>query len=673
MRRVLTKALERAPLHKASLLSGAAKEIRQHILKTEFPKELELAYTQYLDEFEAQLLVEKGDGLEITLTSQTNPRHQVHGTVKNREGATKLLRQLFALFFEDGALHTRLEQEDTIVPATFPILVQYTRPISLSGTASCFDPETKDETVVVVRAHHHEKSTALHGSSEDVYRFDTKTGILLSKAEVDHHWSAKKTGHQTPRRTAAAHHADEVQLSRLAKMVKRAQTPFNDVKIFHWCLSGSQLVLSGVGPLEEEIAVSQPQIAPLLWGIAGNLGLASGPVRIIHDLKDLKKIEDGDVVVLEHIPAKYVTELAGVGALICESGHAASDEAHSARQLGVPAVLGAAYASITLREGHMVTVDGSHGMVYAGQRSLQDVPSVTSVEPITGTKLYGTVRDLLDVPADIQALDGIGVLRSEQILQLLGVHPMDMLRKGIADEYVQILAEGIERIARAVYPRPVVYQLHDLGNVLWSSGRRTEPNPRLGYRGAHRLLKEPETLELEMQALNRVLEKGLGNVQIMVPMARSLEEIIQVTKLLKKGNATYALPEKLWVRCETPSLAIQAEELAAAGPYGVLFDVPALSTLIAGLDGENYQVGHQLDHADEAVLKTLEYAIATCRKHGVVTSLVAEGEMIPAEVVETAVRAGVTAVCVEPLYALTTHGLIASIEQRMLVEHVLED
>ncbi len=671
-RHVITKAVQTAPLEKAHLLPGVAKEIRQHILKTPLPVELKSSLAAYLEEFEDQLLMTKGTGLELVLTAQNNQHLRIQGKVKTIAEAELLLRKLYALYFEDTLLHTRLESEDLIVPSAFAVLVQSAQPTQLSGTAVRIDAEKHDETVVTITVHHHDHGAHEQRTEEDVYRFDVPTGILLSKSEVHHQWAATSKGHTTPARKTTSHHAEESQLSRLAKMTKRAQTAFSDLQFFTWVFTGTQLFITGVQPFEAEITATSNGIDPLLWGIVGHLGVASGPVRHIASTKALESIQLGDVVVTEHISEKMLDLLAGAAALICESGHGASLDADSARRLGIPAVLGVAHARTALQEGHVVTVDGSHGAVYSGIRRAAEVPVFTPPAPTTGTKVYATVREVLDLPTDLSTADGIGVLRSEQILELLGIHPQDVLRKGVSDEYVSILADGIARVARAVYPRPVVYQLHDLANVFLGRSTRVEPNPLIGYRGAHRLLAEPETLDLELQALDQVAKSGLLNIQLLIPMVRSVSELDKVLKYLDTAADQYTLPELVWVRCETPALAIQADELAASGVYGVLFDIPALSTLIVGIDGGNHQIGHHLDTADGAVLQALEYAIMTCRAEGVVTSIVAEGEMLAAEVVETAVRAGVTAVSTETMYLQSTRGLLASIEQRMLVEHVLD-
>jgi phosphoenolpyruvate-protein kinase (PTS system EI component) len=102
-----------------------------------------------------------------------------------------------------------------------------------------------------------------------------------------------------------------------------------------------------------------------------------------------------------------------------------------------------------------------------------------------------------------------------------------------------------------------------------------------------------------------------------------------------------------------------------------LFDVPALATLITGMDSANHQVGHHSDQADPAVLEAISFAIGVCRKEGVATAVLSEHDAPRAEVVEAAIRAGVVAVVARPEDTAWLHGLVASVEQRMLLDHLV--
>jgi phosphoenolpyruvate synthase/pyruvate phosphate dikinase len=683
VRSSIIKACKGLSVKKPEHFAGAAREVRDIILKTSLQTELRKSLGAYLEEMEDQLLHQKGKGLPLTLIAQSAQRQAHHGSPASLADAEKLLRQLFALDFTEQALYARFQQDQSIVPAPYAVLVQYAPETELAGTVQQYDPVSHDGTIIYVEVAHHEHPGGGQVSSSDIYRFDQKSLHLLSKDEARHTWAAKKKGtHVSPRHIHQSERIDERQLRLLARFARRAQETTPDLQRFHWQLFLNSVIFTGVEPVAEgQSATPQATTArpPLLIGHAINPGFARGAVKLITTKKDWETIADGDVVVLEQIAEKDIAKLAGAAALITESGHHTSGEALAAKQLGIPAIAGSANARQLLRQGQMVTVDGANGAVYAGRPALKDLGphGVVSDLPVTGTKIYAALDDaLLATPQLLQESDGIGMLRGEFILRLLGVHPNEILHQGMAQEYVDLLAEGIERAARAAGQKPVIYQLHDLsdhnlhGFKTWRREKH-EPNQLIGYRGTHRLLSEPEILELELKALARVQQKGLDNVTIMLPMVRSIDEVTKMRRLLQP-LAPAEMTDNLWVRVETPALTIRATDLAALNLGGVVFDVPALATLITGTDAENHQVGHHRDQADPAVQDALSYAISVCRKEGVATAIIAEQEDLRPELVDAAIHAGVTAVIARPEACGWLHGLVASIEQRMLLDHVVE-
>lgn len=682
VRQRIIKICKELTVKKPEHFTGAARDIRELILKTPLQPAARQALGAYLEELEDQLLLVKGKGLPLTLIAQGEGRVAHHGTPKSLKEADTLLRQLFALQFTPHALYQRFLHEQSIVPAPPAVLVQYAPEGELSGTALQYDAENHDGTVITVEVAHHEHPGLAQHSASDRYRLDSKTLHLLSQTESRHTWAAKKRGaHVSPKHTHKHQRLAERELRQLGRFTRRAQQEFPELQRLHWQLYQNSVTVTGIEPYGAEggatSTAKQDGRLPLLTGHPVHPGSARGTVRIIHDRDDWASLQDGDIVVLEQLAEKDITRLAGVAGIIAESGHHVSVEGAAAHQLGVPAIAGAASARHQLRSGQTVTLDGTHGAVYAGRLSASELgPHPLSDLPVTGTKIWAALEDAtLATPELLQESDGVGMLRGEFILRLLGVHPHEVLHQGMAAEYVELLTEGVERALKAAGNRPVLYQLHDVSEHAfhgWKSWRREkhEPNQLLGNRGTHRLLSEPEILKLECKALASLVHRGYGNIAILLPMVRSVEEAKSMRKLLVQ-HAPAGLAKRLWLRVETPALTIKAEALADLDPAGVMFDAPALATLITGLDHSNHQVGHHRDQADEAVLDALSYAVSVCRKAGITTAVLAEHEELRPELVETVIKAGVTAFCVRPEDTGWLHGLVASVEQRMLLDHLV--
>jgi pyruvate,water dikinase len=74
-------------------------------------------------------------------------------------------------------------------------------------------------------------------------------------------------------------------------------------------------------------------------------------------------MEPGDVLVVPFTTPAYNTVLSLAGAVVCESGGPMSHAAVMARELGIPAVVGAAGAMAEITAGATVEVDPAAGKV----------------------------------------------------------------------------------------------------------------------------------------------------------------------------------------------------------------------------------------------------------------------------------------------------------------------
>jgi rifampicin phosphotransferase len=97
-------------------------------------------------------------------------------------------------------------------------------------------------------------------------------------------------------------------------------------------------------------------------GTAVSGGTVTGPVRIVTDPGAVRP-GAGDVLVTTMTDPGWVFLLAGAGAVIAERGSPLSHTAIVARELGVPMVVGVHQATRLLRDGDVVEVDGTAGIV----------------------------------------------------------------------------------------------------------------------------------------------------------------------------------------------------------------------------------------------------------------------------------------------------------------------
>ena len=100
-----------------------------------------------------------------------------------------------------------------------------------------------------------------------------------------------------------------------------------------------------------------------LTGTASSPGAATGPVRVVRDVDGFAAVQRGDVLVCRTTDPAWTPLFGIAAAVVAETGGMLSHASIVAREVGIPAVVGAAGALDALTDGALVTVDGDRGLV----------------------------------------------------------------------------------------------------------------------------------------------------------------------------------------------------------------------------------------------------------------------------------------------------------------------
>ncbi|MBP1137849.1 pyruvate,water dikinase [Arthrobacter sp. PvP023] len=109
-------------------------------------------------------------------------------------------------------------------------------------------------------------------------------------------------------------------------------------------------------------ALPQSAAADRLTGTPASAGTATGKVRVVMDPVGAH-VEPGEILVAPSTDPGWTPLFLTAGALVMEMGGVISHGAVVAREYGIPAVVGVADATVRLRDGQTVTVDGAAGTV----------------------------------------------------------------------------------------------------------------------------------------------------------------------------------------------------------------------------------------------------------------------------------------------------------------------
>ncbi|MEO1203365.1 MAG: phosphoenolpyruvate synthase [Pseudomonadota bacterium] len=386
--------------------------------------------------------------------------------------------------------------------------------------------------------------------------------------------------------------------------------------------------------------------------------IGSGTVRVIQDVSEMARVQNGDVLVSDMTDPDWEPVMKRAAAIVTNRGGRTCHAAIIARELGIPAVVGCGDATDTIADGVEVTVscaEGDTGFVYEGKLDFEKQLIELDTLPEVPVKIMMNVGN----PDRAFAFsripnDGVGLARLEFIInRMIGVHPRALLefddqdadtREAIGEQmagypdpvefYVSKLTEGIATIAAAFYPKPVIVRLSDFKSNEYANligGQRYEPseeNPMLGFRGAARYV-DPEfrpCFELECQALKRVRETmGFDNVEVMVPFVRTVGQAQRVTELLaENGLRRGDNGLKLIMMSELPTNAVLAPR------YLEFFDGMSIGSndmtqLALGLDRDSGLIAELFDERDDAVRALLEMTIRACREAGKYVGICGQG------------------------------------------------
>ncbi|MBM3387859.1 MAG: phosphoenolpyruvate synthase, partial [Betaproteobacteria bacterium] len=321
--------------------------------------------------------------------------------------------------------------------------------------------------------------------------------------------------------------------------------------------------------------------------------IGTGPVRLVHSISEMDKVQPGDVLVTDMTDPNWEPVMKRASAIVTNRGGRTCHAAIIARELGIPAVVGCGHATEQLKDGTLVTVscaEGDTGRIYDGLLETEVTEVQRGTMPEIATKIMMNVGNP-QLAFDFAQLPnaGVGLARLEFIINNnIGVHPkaildypaidadlkkaVESVARGHASPrafYVDKVSEGVASIAAAFWPKPVIVRLSDFKSNEYRKligGSRYEPeeeNPMLGFRGATRYISEDfgEAFAMECEALRRVRgEMGLSNVQVMVPFVRTLKQAERVTQLLANhGLVRGENGLKLIMMCEVPTNAILAD------------------------------------------------------------------------------------------------------------------
>jgi pyruvate,water dikinase len=443
-----------------------------------------------------------------------------------------------------------------------------------------------------------------------------------------------------------------------------------------------------------------PPSRALVVGRAVGSAVAPGRVRLVRSTSELSTFSPGEVLVADTTTPDWEPVMKTAAAIVTNRGGRTCHAAIVARELGIPAVVGADGATEVLSNGSTVTVscaEGDVGKVYEGEVPFEVVDVDLAGMERTRTEIMVNLGnpDLAFRTAMLPSA-GVGLARMEFIIsESIRAHPMALLfpervedesqRRQIeemiegypsgAEYFAERLSEGVGTIAAAFYPRPVIVRMSDFKTNEYASlvgGAGFEPveaNPMLGFRGASRYAHPAYApgFALECAAMKRARDTmGLTNIKLMIPFCRRVEEGRKVLEVMaENGLVRGENGLEIYVMCEIPNNVIQVEAFAEIFD-GFSIGSNDLTQLVLGVDRDSELVAFDFDERDEGVLEMIRQAVEGAHRRGRHVGICGQAPSDFPDVARHLVELGIDSISLNPDTLVSTSAVIARAEQEML-------
>jgi len=671
-------------------LTQAGQQIRQWIISTPFPPAFESAISaayQRLaaDDPDASFAVRSSATAEDMPDASFAGQQETFLNVQGIDAVMTAIKHVYASLFNDRAISYRVHQgyDHRGVALSAGVQRMVRSDLAASGVMFTIDTESGFDQVVFITAAYGLGEMVVQGAVNPDEFYVHKPTLQAGKPAIvrrnigskkirmvyaddpDHGKQVRIEDVPENERNRFALTDDEVEeLARQALLIERHYQRPMDIE---WAKDGhtGQMFIVQARP---ETVRSRGQVmeryqlkdrgAVLIEGRAIGHRIGAGPVKVIHDISEMGRVEAGDVLVTDMTDPDWEPIMKKAAAIVTNRGGRTCHAAIIARELGIPAVVGCGDATERVKEGENVTVscaEGDTGYVYQELLAFDVNRSSIDEMPALPLKIMMNVGNP-DRAFDFARLpnDGVGLARLEFIInRMIGVHPRALLEfndqtpqirreienmiHGYANPkeyYIARLTEGISTLAAAFWPKRVIVRLSDFKSNEYANlvgGDRYEPseeNPMLGFRGAGRYIADSfkACFALECDAVKRVRnEMGLSNVEIMIPFVRTVAQAKAVVEeLARQGLKRGEAGLKIIMMCEIPSNALLAEQFLEHFD-GFSIGSNDMTQLTLGLDRDSGLVSALFDERDNAVKALLSMAITAAKKQGKYVGICGQG------------------------------------------------
>lgn len=687
-------------------LMAASDEIRAMFEECEIPEDLKKEIVARY-----RILFPKGKkgfvAVRSSATAEDLPdasfagQQETYLNVGSEEDLFDKIRKCWSSLFTARAIAYREKQGFAHSDVKLAVVVQRMVNSEFSGIMFTVDPNSGAKQIVIEAGYGLGEAIVGGEVTPDTYVIDKQKMEILKKRISTQHWKYVRgenggvVKQDMPADMVKSQKIPDDRIQEIAEIGRQIEIHYEKPMDMEWCVEDDKAYIVQARPItatgnsatNESAGAAASSEDIIATGLGASPGLATGRVIIYDTSMSLDSVKEGDVLVTEMTMPDMVPAMSRAAAIVTDEGGMTCHAAIISRELGTPCVVGTGNATEILKDGMEITVDGTTGTVYKGalkkassEPQAQAAASVCAeYVPITGTKVM--VNMSMPAKAEEVAMlqcDGVGLMRSEFLFtNYIGEHPCAVIEEGRSQELIDKLAEGIAKVCRAFYPRPITLRTSDFKTNEYrdmKGGADYEPNednPMIGWRGCSRYVSDSyrEAFMCELKAIKKVRdEMGFKNLNMMLPFVRTIEEVEDITEMMKSVGLRRGKDFKLYFMAEIPVNIFMADEFCK---YCDWFSIGSndLTQLTMGCDRDSDILGHMgyFDERNEGVKRAIAQLIKVAHENGKHVSICGQGPSVYPEFTEFLVEQGIDCISLNPDTFNKTKRIIASAEQKIIL------
>ncbi len=578
-------------------LAKAGAMIRQWVIETPFPKNLDDAISEAYD----KMLKRYGDDFTVAVRSSATAedlpdasfagQQETFLNVHGIDQVTLKIKEVFASLYNDRAISYRVHQgfDHKLVALSAGIQKMIRSDLASSGVMFTLDTESGFRDAVFITSAYGLGETVVQGAVNPDEFYVFKPNIEAKKSAILRRSLGSKmikmtydTSGKALVKTVNVSASDrnkfsitDQEIETLARYAMIIEKHYGRPMDIEWAKDGldGRLYIVQARPetvesrnnaniIERYHLNEKSEI--LITGRAIGQRIGAGTAKVIDSIEHMHEVEAGDVLVTDMTDPDWEPIMKKASAIVTNRGGRTCHAAIIARELGIPAVVGCHDATSVIQNGQSVTVscaEGDEGHIYDSILDFEIIQKDSGNMPELPTKIMmnvgnpGRAFSFSQIPNA-----GVGLARVEFVINTtIGIHPRALLEynqldgdlqeeidertAGYAspvDFYVEKLTEGIATLGAAFAGKPVIVRMSDFKSNEYANllgGDRYEPheeNPMIGFRGASRYVSDDFRQCFELEC--RAIRKAREEYGF-----TNIEIMIPFVRTLTEAKAVIAL------------------------------------------------------------------------------------------------------------------------------------